>query len=122
MIGNELSDFLLVGSEFLFSSAFVFLGSDGVGIFVLLAKIVDAGEADGIFFGNIFTVHTVVAIVQDADSQVNRIGSRHYVLQENEIQNSPSLTIFPKIIQTKCKHALEDGFGYVYDIIVNPVP
>ena len=84
MVGDELPNFLFVGSEFLFASAFVFSGSGVVGVFVLLTKIVDAGEADGIFFCNIGTFHTVVAIVQNADSKVNRIGSRHNVIRENE--------------------------------------
>ena len=68
MLGNELSHFLFVGSEFLFASAFVGFGSDVVGVFVLLAKIINAREADGIFFCDFFTFHTVMAIVQDADS------------------------------------------------------
>ena len=65
MVGDELSHFLFVGSEFLFTSAFVFFGRDVVCVFVLLAKVVDAGEADGIFVCDVFTFHAVAAIVQD---------------------------------------------------------
>ena len=113
MIGNELSHFFFVGSEFLFLSALIGTGSDVVWVFVLLAKIVDAGEADGIFFCDIFTFHTVVAIVQDADSQINRISMGHNVHRENKNQNqSPSLTIFQKLLQNKCKYALDTYHSY----------
>ena len=53
----------IIGSEFEFSSLFVCFGSDVVGVAVLFAKMIDAGETDGISFCNLFMFHAVVASV-----------------------------------------------------------
>jgi hypothetical protein len=68
MIGDELSDFLLVGFEFGADSVTIFFGSDGAGFAALLSKSIDPGGTDAVFFCGVFAGHTVIAIFQNSFS------------------------------------------------------
>ena len=46
MAGGELPDFLFVRNECLFSSAFIFLGSDGAGLSSLFDESIESRAAD----------------------------------------------------------------------------
>jgi hypothetical protein len=89
MFDNELSDFLFVGSEFEFSSSLTGAWCEAVGVVVLFAEVINTGETDGIFFCDLCAFDVILAIVQDTDSQVERVGSGHRFSVKTKIKNTP---------------------------------
>jgi len=62
MFGDELPDFLFVGFEFRFSTVALLLGNDASSLSPSFAQVIDPRGTDGVFFGNILTADTSIAI------------------------------------------------------------
>ena len=74
MFGDKLPDFLFVGFEFWFRAVSLFLGGDGACLASFFAKVIDPRGTDRVFFGDILTTHSGIAILQNSFSQIQRIG------------------------------------------------
>ena len=80
MAGGELPDFLFVRSECLFSSAFIFFGSDVTDVVALFDQSIESRAADLVAGDDVFDGRAVIVVFQNPYAQVERISVCHLFL------------------------------------------